>query len=158
MNGLLTGEHKHKIDSQGRMILPATFRDAIGERIVITKGLDNCLWVRSAEDMDLWIKNTLSKLPEIAGRSVIRYFVGSMAACEIDDNGRFVVPQELREYAKISNDVPVMVVGQLNKIELWNKVLLNEYNEKISNTVASILENAERGTTIPEGAEIYELC
>ena len=117
-DGMLVGEFQHNIDAKGRIIMPAKFRDELGEKFVITKGLDECLFVFSAEEWEK-LDQKLSELSLSKGRNIQRFFYGGMTECELDKQGRVLVTQPLRDYAKLSKDV--VVVGLAKRVEIWNK-------------------------------------
>ena len=122
---VLVGEFQHNIDAKGRVIMPAKFREELGEQFVITKGLDKCLFVFSAEEWDK-LNEKLSGQSLSKGRKIQRFFYGGMAECELDKQGRILVPQNLRDYASLSKDV--VIVGLSKRAEIWNKDQWNKVN------------------------------
>lgn len=130
---MLVGEYQHNIDAKGRMILPAKFREELGEGFVMTKGLDGCLWIHPAEE---WAKldEQLSALPLSKGKDIQRFFYGGMTECEFDKQGRVLVTQGLREFAKLEKDV--VVIGLKKRLEIWDK---NEWNKR----TAVFMENSD---------------
>lgn len=115
---MLVGEFQHNIDAKGRMIMPAKFRDELGEKFVITKGLDKCLFVFSQTEWEK-LDQKLSEQSLSKGRKIQRFFYGGMTECELDKQGRVLVPQTLREYAELFKDA--VVVGLAKRAEIWNK-------------------------------------
>ena len=117
---MFMGEYSHTIDTKGRLIIPSTFRALLGEEFVITKGLDGCL---SIYPMDEWItfEEKLKALPltNKNARTFARFFVSSANTCELDKQGRILVPATLREFAGLEKDV--VLTGNLNRIEVWSK-------------------------------------
>lgn len=116
---MLAGEYQHNIDAKGRVILPAKFRDELGEGFFITKGLDNCIWIHPAEE---WKKldESLSELPLSKGRQIQRFFYGGlMEDCMPDKQGRVLISPALREFAGLEKDV--VVAGMKKRIEIWDK-------------------------------------
>lgn len=114
------GEYNHTIDTKGRLIVPAKFREQLGDSFVITRGFEGCLMVY---DMAEWEKvqekiSTQSILSAQA-RALHRYLIGGAAVCEVDKQGRVLIPPVLREAAKVVKDVVLLGVG--NKIEVWSK-------------------------------------
>lgn len=136
---MLMGEYKNSIDIKSRMIIPAKFRDELIPKCILTKGLDNCLYIYPMEE---WKKfqDKLSTLPvsDAKARAFVRYFYGSAVECEIDKQGRMTIPQNLKEYAKIEKEL--VTLGVMNKVEIWCK---DEY------------ENAENGEKL-EPSEFAE--
>ena len=117
---MFMGEYSHTIDAKGRMITPSKFREELGEEFVLTKGLDGCL---SIYPRDEW-KNFEEKLKALPlndknARAFLRFFVASATMCELDRQGRILVPQTLREFAGLNKDV--VLTGNLTRIEVWSK-------------------------------------
>ncbi len=134
------GEYLHTIDAKGRLILPAKFREELGEIFVITKGLDNCLFVYAKEEWAI-LEGKLKQLPlaKPEARAFVRFFFGGAAELECDKQGRALVPPNLRDYAQLDKDV--IVIGVSNRVEIWSKSVWDEYSKQISPTVAAIAEN-----------------
>ena len=125
------GEQAHSVDAKGRYIVPSKFRDALGERFIITIGLDDCLFVYTMQEWAVFeekIKNISVFDP--AARKFVRVFFGKSHEAEVDSQGRVLLPQNLREYAKIQKDI--VSIGVPGRIEIWAKELWNEYNGDIS--------------------------
>lgn len=116
---MFMGTYEHGLDAKGRVIIPAKLRDNLGESFVVTLGLDGCLF---AYPMDEW-ESFVNKLKELPGtkeaRKLQRYFLAGAAPCEVDKQGRVLIPANLREQAGLSKDV--VFVGVLQKIEIWSK-------------------------------------
>jgi len=134
------GEYLHTIDNKGRLIFPAKFRDELGELFIATKGLDNCLFVYTRSEWAI-LEEKLKKLPlaKPEARAFIRFFFSGAAELECDKQGRVLLPTNLREHARLDKDV--VVIGVSTRIEVWNKDAWDEYNQKVSPTVAEIAEN-----------------
>ena len=117
---MFMGEYNHSIDAKGRLISPARFRELLGEEFILTKGLDGCL---SVYPMDEWkaFEEKLRALPltNKNARTFTRFFVAGATNCELDKQGRILVPQTLREFAGLDKDV--VLTGNLNRIEIWSK-------------------------------------
>lgn len=117
---MLMGEYNNSIDAKSRLIVPAKFRDELEYKCVLTKGLDNCLYIYP---MDEWLRfqEKLATLPvsDAKARAFVRYFYASAVECEIDKQGRMTIPQSLKEYAKIEKEL--VTLGVLNKVEIWSK-------------------------------------
>lgn len=114
------GEYQNSLDVKGRIIVPAKFRDELGYKCVLTKGLDSCLYIYP---MDEWMKfqEKLAKLPlsDSKARAFVRYFYASAVEAEVDKQGRLTIPQSLRSYAKIEKEL--VTIGVLDKVEIWSK-------------------------------------
>lgn len=124
---MFTGEYNHTIDAKGRIIVPSKLREELGKVFVITRGLDGCLFVYPDEE---W-KNFVDKLKDLPGtkqaRKLQRAFLAAAAYCEIDKQGRVLIPANLREYAGLDKDVVFAGVNQ--KIEVWSKTKWDEVND-----------------------------
>ena len=117
---MFMGEHNHTIDAKGRLIIPAKFREALGEEFILTRGLDGCL---SIYPMDEWksFEEKLKALPltDKNARAFLRFFVAGATSCELDRQGRILVPGTLREFAGLEKEV--VLTGNLTRIEVWSK-------------------------------------
>jgi len=126
---MFLGEYQHTLDNKGRLTVPSRFRDELGETFIVTKGLDNCLFVYSLAEWKI-VEANLKSLPFTRGdvRAFVRFFFSGASECEIDKQGRILLPLSLREYAKIDKDVVIIGVG--NRVEVWAKEYWAEYAEK----------------------------
>lgn len=136
---MLIGEFEHSLDAKGRLIMPAKLRETIGDKFVVTKGLDGCLFAFSLME---WanFEEKLKSLPlsNRSSREFTRFFLSGATECEIDKQGRFLIPTNLRESANLQKEVVIIGVG--TRIEIWDKEKWNSYNnENIS--VEDIAEN-----------------
>lgn len=109
---MFVGEYSHSLDSKGRLIIPSRFREALGDTFMVTKGLDGCL---SIYDMEGW-KNLESKLQALPltnanARKFTRFMLGGAIECEVDKQGRILIPANLREFAHLTKDVALVGVG-----------------------------------------------
>ena len=136
---MFMGEYKHSIDAKGRIILPADFREELTDNFVITKGLDYCLFLYTAEEWDK-LSTKLRQLPlaKAEARAFVRFFFAGARQAECDRQGRFLVPANLRAHAKLQKDV--VLIGISNRIEVWSKAEWDRYNEEITPSVSSIAE------------------
>jgi len=124
------GEHKHALDPKGRIIIPAKFRSALGDRFVVTKGLDKCLFVYPLDEWQA-LAARLSSLPltDKDVRMFIRFFFAGAFECEIDKQGRALIPPNLREYAKLDKDI--VITGALTRIEVWSNEAWDDHSASI---------------------------
>ena len=122
---MFSGEFKHNIDAKGRIIMPVKFREAIGDSFVITRGLDKNLYVYSHDEWDKFCKK-LSALPLSSreARNFSLLFLSGATDCEIDKQGRFLIPPTLREFADLTKEVTV--TGSGNKLAIWSSEKLLE--------------------------------
>jgi len=136
---LLIGEYEHSIDTKGRLIMPAKLKEDIGEKFVITKGLDGCLFVYSQSEWKLF-EDKLRAFPltNKDARALVRFFLAGAMECEIDKQGRFLIAANLREFAGLEKEV--VVIGVLNKIEIWSKEKWLKYSEEENNNADEIAE------------------
>lgn len=122
---MLTGSFQHNIDAKGRMIMPLKFRESLGERFFATKGLDGCIFVFSEEEWNK-LDERLMNQPLSKGRDIQRFFYGGLTECEVDKQGRVLIPKHLREFACLEKDV--MVIGLQKRAEIWSLEKWNEQN------------------------------
>lgn len=116
---MFMGEYDHTIDPKGRVIVPSKFREEIGERFILTLGLDGCLFGYPMAEWEVFVTG-LKKLPgSKEARQFQRHFLACAADVEVDKQGRFLIPPRLREEAGLEKDV--LIVGVLSKIEIWSK-------------------------------------
>lgn len=140
---MFLGEYQHTIDAKGRLIVPAKFREALGSPFVVTKGLDQCLFAYPHSEWKAF-EEKLKQLPLTSadGRKFVRFFFAGAAECELDNQGRIILPPNLREYASLKKDI--VTIGVNNRVEIWNKDNWKTYNEEdnfISNELALKMEN-----------------
>lgn len=128
---MLIGEYEHSLDTKGRIIMPAKLRDDIGECFIITKGLDGCLFIFSQKE---WL-NFETKLKELPlsdknARNFVRFFLSGATECELDKQGRFLIPSNLRDAAELEKETIIIGVG--TRIEIWDKGKWEKSEENIS--------------------------
>ena len=116
---MFMGEYSHNVDAKGRLIVPAKFREQLGDQFVVTKGVDGCLYVYSQEE---W-KRIEEKFREVNlttkdARKFMRFFFAGAAMCEVDKQGRILIPSVLREFAGLEKDV--VLAGMGGRIEIWS--------------------------------------
>lgn len=121
------GEYQHSVDAKGRVIVPSKFRDGLGEKFILTKGLDNCLFAYSSEEWSN-LEAKLRSLPftDKDVRAFVRFFFAGATECEVDKQGRILVPQNLREYAELDKDV--YIIGVSTRVEVWDKSKWENYS------------------------------
>jgi mraZ protein len=134
---MLLGEYQHSLDEKGRLIIPAKFREDLGENFVITRGLDNCLF---AYPLSQWkiIEDKVKELPtsQAETRAFVRMFFSGAVEAELDKQGRIVIPQQLREHARIDRDV--YVIGVSTKVEIWAKEIWGNYSSQAEQSYEEI--------------------
>ncbi|MBX5475496.1 MAG: division/cell wall cluster transcriptional repressor MraZ [Clostridia bacterium] len=136
---MFMGEYRHTIDDKGRLIMPARFREGLGETFVITKGLDACLF---AYPMTEWqqLERKLRALPftQANARAFVRFFFSGATECQLDKQGRALIPPHLREYAKLERDA--VVLGVASRVEIWSQAEWERYADKAAAEYAAIAE------------------
>ncbi|MDK2809254.1 MAG: transcriptional regulator MraZ [Clostridiales bacterium] len=116
---MFMGEYNHSIDTKGRIIVPAKFRELLGDTFVVSLGLDGCLFLYPINEWERFVEQ-LKNLPgNKEARQLQRYFMAGAADIEVDKQGRILLPVKLREAAALEKDV--VFVGVLSKIEIWSK-------------------------------------
>jgi MraZ protein len=136
---MFLGEYRHNVDAKGRLAIPARFRSGLAEGLVVTRGLDPCLHIYPKSQW-LPLAERLSELPmsEPAVRALRRSFFTGAFTCEMDKQGRILLPQALREYAGLDGDV--VIAGLNTFIEIWSAKRWTEELPRIESGVSSIAE------------------
>ena len=140
---MLKGEYSHNIDAKGRLIIPAKFRDELGENFVITKGMENCLYVYPEDEWTAFEKK-LSELPTTTdknARAFAHFFQGSAVDGDLDKQGRTLISSALRKYAML--DKEVVFVGMGKRAEIWDKARWDEKNAEVELNIEDIASDME---------------
>ena len=137
---MFIGEYEHNLDAKGRVTMPAKLREDIGDTFIVTKGLDGCLFAYSLAEWNNF-EEKLKSLPltNKNARDFVRFFLSGAIECEIDKQGRFLIPNNLRTYAKLEKEVIIIGVG--TRIEIWNKSEWNKYSSNENISADEIAEN-----------------
>lgn len=134
----MKGEYQHTLDAKGRLFIPAKLREQLGDSFVVTKGLDDCLFVYPQEAWEE-LEQKIRQLPMSKSRSLQRFFLSSAADVTVDRQGRIVIPPVLRSYAQLERDVVVIGVGE--RAELWDARRWNAYTDDLdSESIAQAME------------------
>lgn len=134
----VTGEYSHTIDSKGRLFMPAKLREELGEAFYLCKGLGKCLFVYSAKNWTEF-EEKVNAMPITKAIKIQRNIFPTAGRCEPDAQGRVLVPQKLREYAKL--DKSVTVIGMGNHAEIWNSDAWEEISaEQTDATLADCMD------------------
>ncbi|MER1955882.1 MAG: division/cell wall cluster transcriptional repressor MraZ [Solibacillus sp.] len=137
---MFMGEYQHSIDAKGRMIVPAKFREILGETFVLTRGLDHCIF---GYPMDEWrkLEQKLKGLPMTNkdARAFARFFFSGATEVELDKQGRINIPSTLINHANLEKEC--IVLGVSSKIEIWAKDAWSSYFEESSESFNEIAEN-----------------
>ena len=136
---MLIGEYRHKIDEKRRIALPVKFRRALGKKLVITRGLDNCLFVFSKTQWQTIVEklNQLS-MGQADSRAFGRYFFAGASEIEIDQLGRILVPSELAEHAHLAGDT--VLIGVNDRCEMWNEKTWDTYRTTVEKEADRVAE------------------
>lgn len=136
---LFLGEYQHSLDSKGRLIVPARFREGLGETFIVTRGLDRCLFAYPMAEWKL-IEEKLRSLPltQSDARAFVRFFFSGATECEMDKQGRITLPPNLREYAQLEKDV--VSVGVSTRVEFWSRERWENYVREASESFDAIAE------------------
>jgi transcriptional regulator MraZ len=118
---MLLGSHEHTIDDKNRLTLPAKFRQAFADGVVVTRGLDGCLFAYRREDWDRLVESRLAALDTFSEetRRVERFFFSGAAEADPDKQGRVMLPAHLIEHAHLGREV--VVVGVNDRLEIWDR-------------------------------------
>ena len=135
-------QYNHTIDAKGRVIIPAKFREKLGDSFIITKGLDGCLYGYADAEWKAF-EEKLSTLPitNKDARQFTRFFLAGAAECELDKQGRILIPSVLREFAGLDRDV--VLVGSASKIEIWSKERFDSSNAEYEDNMDEIAAHME---------------
>ncbi len=138
------GEFSHTVDTKGRLIIPAKFRDQLGTQFIVTRGMDGCLF---GYPMDEWqtLEDKLKELPltKKDARSFVRFFYSAATECEFDKQGRINLPVTLRSHAGLEKKC--VVVGVSDRIEIWSEDRWNNFAEEAEDNFDEIAEKMDFG-------------
>ena len=137
---MLMGEYHHNMDDKGRLIIPSKFRSELGERYVITKGLDRCLFVYSESEWNKMVqKISTLQFTKKNVRAFERAFIGGASINEFDKQGRINITSPLIHYANINKEC--VIIGVNERLEIWSKELFNIYMEENEESLSEISED-----------------
>lgn len=136
---MFIGEYRHNIDAKGRIIIPAKFREMLAEKMIVTRGLDGCLTIYTLEEWEV-IFEQLKKLPNTKreSRMYVHMLTSKAAECEVDGQGRILLPAPLLEEAAIVKEC--VVVGVADHVEIWAKERWDAYYEQASTSFEEVAE------------------
>lgn len=141
---MLIGEYHHNIDDKGRLTIPSKFREEIGEKFIVTRGLDNCLFVYSLVEWEK-IVSKLKTLPftKKDARTFTRFFLSGATLCEFDKQGRINLANSLISYAGIQKECAI--IGVNDRLEIWALDKFNNLMEENTDSLSDIVENLFEG-------------
>ncbi len=139
INNMLLGEYRHNLDSKNRLTIPAKLRMELGEKPILTRGLDNCLFIYPRRDWELFVEK-LNQLPlsQKTARNFARFMFSGASEVEIDEMGRILVPDFLRKYGRFEKTI--VAVGVQNRVELWAEKEWAKYLAEIEKSSGDIAE------------------
>lgn len=137
---MFMGEYRHTIDAKGRLIVPAKFREQLGDSFVVTRGMDGCLFGYTQEEWNI-LETKLQKLPltKKDARAFVRFFYSAATECEIDKQGRINIPKSLRTHAALKKKC--VVVGVSNRFEIWSEDRWDAFADEAEENFDDIAEN-----------------
>ncbi|AYO30346.1 transcriptional regulator MraZ [Biomaibacter acetigenes] len=141
---MFMGQFQHSLDPKGRLIIPAKFRELLGDTFILTKGLDRCLFVYPKDEWAV-LEQKLKSLPftQKDARAFIRFFFSGAVEIEMDKQGRILIPPQLREHARIDRDL--VIIGVSNRAEIWSAEEWETYNREASASYEEIAEKLDLG-------------
>jgi MraZ protein len=136
---MLIGEYRHTIDEKKRLAIPSKVRKELGAKAVITRGLDNCLFVFPSKDWQKLV-NKLSNLPigQKDTRGFSRLMLAGASEVDLDSLGRILVPDYLKKYAQLKRNV--IIAGVYNRLEIWDEAKWNTFKNQSEREVDNIAE------------------
>src|SRR3989440_10989032 len=137
---MLLGAHDHPIDDKHRLTLPAKYREAFKDGIVVTRGLDGCLYAFRRPDWDRLVESRLSTLDPLspAGRKLQRHFFSGASEAELDKQGRVMIPAQLIEHAKLGREI--VVAGVNDRLEIWDRAAWRKELAEVEGSAEDVAE------------------
>ena len=137
---MLVGEFDHTIDEKSRLTLPAKFRQAFAGGLVVTRGMDGCLYVFPRDEWEASVEARLAELDPLSkeGRLLQRYFYSGAAEADPDKQGRVMVPSALAEHAGLGRDV--VIAGVRDHLEIWDRAKWREHVREIEGSAEHVAE------------------
>ena len=138
MTYMFMGEYNHTIDDKGRLTIPAKIREQLGHDFIVTRGLDNCLFIYPKEEWD----NVIAKYRELPNtkdaRNFMRFFLSGATTNEFDKQGRVNIANSLIKYADLKKDC--VIIGVSERLEIWDKDRWNNFIETNEDTISDIAD------------------
>ena len=134
------GEYEHTIDDKNRLTLPARFRDALADGVVLTRGLDDCLYAYARSDWNALVEARLGTLDTFSkeARDLKRFFFSAASDAELDKQGRVLVPPALLRHGRLGREV--VVAGVHDHLEIWDRVAWNDNVTKVEGSADDVAE------------------
>ena len=136
---MFMGESQHSIDAKGRLIVPSKLREKLGEKFVVTRGLDGCLFGYPLSEWEK-LEEKLNEMPlaKKDARTFVRFFYSAATECEIDKQGRINIPVTLRNHADLTKSC--VIIGVSNRIEIWDETRWQAFSEEAEENFDEIAE------------------
>jgi MraZ protein len=137
---MLLGEYEHTIDDKNRLTLPARFRQAFADGIVVTRGMDGCLYAYTRPDWEGLVESRLGSLDPLSqeGRRIRRFFFSGAAESPLDKQGRVMIPAALLEHAKLGREV--VVAGVHDHLEIWDRTAWRRELQEVEGSAEDVAE------------------
>ena len=136
---MFMGEFKHNIDPKGRLIMPAKFREELGDKFIVTRGLDGCLFGYPQKEWEV-LEDKLKEMPlaKKDARAFVRFFYAAATESELDKQGRINLPASLREFAGLEKEC--VVIGVSERIEIWSQEKWQSFSEETAENFDELAE------------------
>lgn len=136
---MFMGEYQHALDGKGRLFIPARLREELGDRFIMTRGLDRCLFVYPLAEWAT-LERKLKELPftRSDARAFVRFFFAGATECELDNQGRVLIPANLRNYAGIERET--VIIGVSTRLEIWSLEAWENYSANVRDNFAEFAE------------------
>jgi MraZ protein len=137
---MFVGEYEHTIDDKNRLTLPARFRQSFGGGIVLTRGMDGCLYAYTRGDWERLVETRLASLDPLSpdGRKMQRFFFAGAVEGELDKQGRIMVPAALSQHAKLGREV--VVAGVYDHLEIWDRAAWRQQLSEVEGSAEHVAE------------------
>lgn len=137
---MLMGEFHHTLDTKGRVIIPAKFREQLGDQFYMTRGMDGCLFGYPSKQWQI-LEKKMQQLPltKRDARAFVRFFYSAATECEFDRQGRIIIPRTLRDHAGLTKKC--VIIGVSERFEIWSEDRWNEFSQKAEENFDNIAEN-----------------
>jgi MraZ protein len=137
---MLLGAYDHTIDDKNRLTLPAKFREAFEDGVVVTRGLDGCLYAYRRPDWDRLVESRLAAMDPLSpeGRRIQRFFFSGAAEADLDKQGRVMIPAQLIEHAELGKEV--VVAGVHDRLEIWDRAAWRKELAEVEGSAEDVAE------------------
>src|ERR671935_2340584 len=137
---MLLGAHDHTIDDKNRLTLPAKFREAFKDGVVVTRGFDGCLYAYRRQDWDRLVESRLAEMDPLSakGRRIQRFFFAGASEADLDKQGRVMIPAQLIEHAKLGREV--VVAGGNDRLGVWDRAAWRNELAQVEGSAEDVAE------------------